>query len=243
MNAAGDHGGRKMMRAGDHVGDDFGFSRIRDGRLENADDRGGPSAEADVLAHDIRIGLESVFPEAIGEDRSAGGLGAVVAHVQQATQDGMEAHDLKISTADNAGADFAGFAESDHGEADGGEIAELAKGVNAGFKVQNFRHGEVDVLATDAECALANVDEAILIGIHQRAKEDAAYQAEDGGVGMKFKNPFSPNTKKTSPSRMRAIIAAIFIGCSSFSFALLLIPQRNQRSQPLLAQVQPEPEQ
>src|SRR6266436_8376715 len=95
----------------------------------------------------------------------------------------MEAHDLKISTADNAGADFAGFAESDHGEADGGEIAELAKGLNAGFKVQNFRHGEVDVLATDAESALPNVDEAILIGIHQRAKEDAAHQAEDGGVG------------------------------------------------------------
>ena len=74
-----------MMRAGDHVGDDLGFSRIRDGRLENSDDRGGASAEPDVLAHDIGIGLESVFPEPIGEDRGAGGLGALVAHVQQAT--------------------------------------------------------------------------------------------------------------------------------------------------------------
>src|SRR5882724_5940308 len=95
----------------------------------------------------------------------------------------MEAHDFEISTADNAGADFARLAEADHGEADGGEIPKLGKGVDAGFEVQNFRHGEVDVLATDAESALANVDEAILIGIHQRAKEDAAYQAEDGRVG------------------------------------------------------------
>jgi len=92
---------------------------------------------------------------------SAGGLGAVVAHIQQATQDGMEAHDFEISAADDAGADFAGFAESDHGEADGGEIAELGKGVDAGFEVLNFGDGEVDVLATDADSALANVDEAI----------------------------------------------------------------------------------
>src|SRR5436309_13029437 len=163
MNAAGDHGGRKMMRAGDHVGDDFSFSRIRDGRLENADDRGGPSTEADVLADDTGIGLESVFPEAIGEDRSAGGLGAIVAHVQQATQDGMEAHDFEVGAANDAGAYFAGFAESDQGEANGGEIAEFGKRVDAGLEVLNFGDGQVDVRATDPESALPNVDEAIRI--------------------------------------------------------------------------------
>ena len=36
--AAGDHGGRKMMRAGDHVGDDFSGDGIRNRRLEHADD-------------------------------------------------------------------------------------------------------------------------------------------------------------------------------------------------------------
>src|SRR5882724_9824604 len=59
---------------------------------------------------------------------------------------------------------------------------------------------------------------------------------------MKFKNPFSPNTKKTSPSRMRAISAAIFIGSPLLPSPLLLTPQGNQRPQPLLAQVKPEPE-
>src|SRR5207249_8560320 len=43
--------------------------------------------------------------------------------------------------------------------------------------------GKVDVLATDADSALPNVNEAIFIGIHQRAQEHAAHQAEDGGVG------------------------------------------------------------
>ena len=37
---AGDHGGRKMMRAGHDVGDDFGVLGIRDAWLQNADDGG-----------------------------------------------------------------------------------------------------------------------------------------------------------------------------------------------------------
>src|ERR1700691_6079809 len=32
-----------------------------------------------------------------------------------------------------------------------------------------------------------------------------------GGIGMKCKNMFEPNTTKISPSRLRAIIVAIFI--------------------------------
>ena len=41
MDAAGDHGGGKMMRAGDHVGDDFGVGGVGNRRLEDADDGGG----------------------------------------------------------------------------------------------------------------------------------------------------------------------------------------------------------
>src|SRR5258706_2191906 len=32
-----------------------------------------------------------------------------------------------------------------------------------------------------------------------------------GGIGMKCRNMFKPNTTKTSPSRLRAMIVAIFI--------------------------------
>jgi hypothetical protein len=77
-----------MMRAGNHVGDDFGFSRIWDRRLENTDDGGGSSTEANVLAEDIGIGLECLS-KVIGEDRSACGR-TIVAHVQQSTQHRME---------------------------------------------------------------------------------------------------------------------------------------------------------
>ena len=55
--------------------------------------------------------------------------------------------------------------------------------MDAGLEVLNFGDGKVDVLATDADSALPNVNEAIFIGIHQRAQEHAAHQAEDGGVG------------------------------------------------------------
>ena len=38
MFAAGDHGGGEMMRAGDDVGDDFGFDGVGNRWLEDADD-------------------------------------------------------------------------------------------------------------------------------------------------------------------------------------------------------------
>jgi hypothetical protein len=44
MEAAGDHGGREVVRAGDDVGDDFGILGIGDGRLEDTDDGGGAVA-------------------------------------------------------------------------------------------------------------------------------------------------------------------------------------------------------
>src|SRR6185369_12266119 len=44
MLASSYHRGRKVMRAGDNVGDDLGFRGIRDGRLQYANDGGGAAA-------------------------------------------------------------------------------------------------------------------------------------------------------------------------------------------------------
>src|SRR6185436_18918731 len=43
-----------------------------------------------------------------------------------------------------------------------------------------------------------------------------------GPIGMKFKNPLSPNTKKISPSKRRAINAAILIYIPPTSFLSIL---------------------
>ena len=54
--APGDHRRRQVVRAGHDVGDQFGFGRVGDRRLEDADDGRGPCAEPDDLADDRRIG-------------------------------------------------------------------------------------------------------------------------------------------------------------------------------------------
>ena len=46
MDAARDHRGGEMMRAGDDVGDDFGFGGIGNRWLEDADDGGGGACRA-----------------------------------------------------------------------------------------------------------------------------------------------------------------------------------------------------
>ena len=40
--------------------------------------------------------MERVGPEAIGEDDGAGGVGAVIARVEQAAEDGVQAHHVEV---------------------------------------------------------------------------------------------------------------------------------------------------
>ena len=148
MDAAGDHGGGEMVRAGDDVGDDFSFGWVRHGGFEDADDGGGAGAariagiEFDGLADDGRIAVERGGPEAIGEDDGAGGVGAVIVRVEQAAEDGMQSHDVEVGAVHDAAADFAGFAESNHAEADGREVAKFADGFYARLQILDFRDGE-----------------------------------------------------------------------------------------------------
>src|ERR1700723_1404424 len=93
----------------------------------------------------------------------------------------MKTHHIEIGATDNTGANFARFAEADHGETDDREIAEFCDGLHIGLDVLNFRNGEIGVLDADALGSLANIDDAVFVAIVERAKEDAAHDAEDGG--------------------------------------------------------------
>ena len=84
-------------------------------------------AEPDGLAEHRRIALERRRPEAIGQHHRAGGARAVVAHVEQPAQHRVQSHHLEVRSADDARAHLARLAQADHGEADGGEIAERAQ--------------------------------------------------------------------------------------------------------------------
>ena len=121
------------MRAGDHVGDDLGLGRIRYGRFQHAHDGGRALAELHGLADDGQIAIEGGLPEAVREDGGASGIRAVITHVEQAAHDRMKSHHLEIRAAHDSSANLAGVAEAYHGEADDGEVAELADRFDAPF--------------------------------------------------------------------------------------------------------------
>ena len=54
---------------------------------------------------------------------------------------------------------------------------------DAAAQILDFGDGEVGVVDAEAAGALADIDEAVLVAIDERAQEHAADQAEDGGVG------------------------------------------------------------
>ena len=94
----------------------------------------------------------------------------------------MKSHHIEICAADDAGANFARLAEADHGESDGGEIAEFADRLDAG-SMSWISGTENGVIHAGAHGGLADINDAVFIAIVERAEEHAAHDAEDGGVG------------------------------------------------------------
>src|SRR2546429_69302 len=112
VEAVGDHGGGKMMRAGDDVGDDLRILGVGDGGLEDADNGGGaiahgPAAKPDGFAEDGRILPKSGRPETIGENDDAGSFRTVVLKADETTEDGVEAHDFEEGAVDDASLNYA----------------------------------------------------------------------------------------------------------------------------------------
>jgi hypothetical protein len=92
----------------------------------------------------------------------------------------MKAHHVEIRSTDYAGTKFAGLAEADHREANGGEVAEA---LDARSQILNFRHRPGAVFGADAGRALPDIYEPVLVAVDQWFDEHAAHQRENGGVG------------------------------------------------------------
>ncbi len=99
----------------------------------------------------------------------------------------MKAQDFEVGAANDASLNFARLTQADHGETDGREIAERAQGLNAGAQLLDFWHGKSCVIVADAQGALADVDQPVLVAVDERLEEHAAHQREDGGVGADAK--------------------------------------------------------
>src|SRR4029079_3938 len=96
VDASLDHRRIEMVRAGDDVGDDLGFLRVRHRGFEDPDNGGGPIAQPDNLADHPRIALERTRPEAIGEHGRAFGVPAIVLWTEEAAHDRTKPHHVEI---------------------------------------------------------------------------------------------------------------------------------------------------
>ncbi len=92
VDASGDHRRRQVMRAGDDIGYDLGFGRIRNRRLQHADDGRLPRAEANAFANYGRVALERGRPEPVGQHGGAGCARPVIMLIQQPSQYRMQTH-------------------------------------------------------------------------------------------------------------------------------------------------------
>src|SRR5579884_1479865 len=185
MDTPGDHCGREVVRTGDYVADDFGFCWIRYGRFQHSDDRCRACAdriEPDGFSDYRRIAFQSSRPETISQYHRSSGVRAVIACVEQSAEDRLQADNIEIRTADNSSANHTRFAQSDHGEAHGGEVAKLANRLDAGFQILNLGDREGFVVDSQATRGLANVDQPVLSAIDERLEKNSTNQRENGGI-------------------------------------------------------------
>src|SRR5258708_5164038 len=85
MHASSDHGGGKVVRAANHIGDDLGLCGVRVRWFEDADDgraARSQAIEADSFADHGGIALEHGGPETMRKYHSAGSIRAIVSHVE-----------------------------------------------------------------------------------------------------------------------------------------------------------------
>src|ERR1700681_1709095 len=185
MDASGDHCGGEVVRTADNVDHHLGFAWIGHGWFEDTHDGGGARAEtfqANGLADNRGVFLINRAPKAIGEDCGAWCVGAVIAHVEQAAQDGVQAHHFEIIAAYDAGLDPARLAKTHHGKAKDGEVTELFDTLDAGAQIVDLGYGEGGVVCVQSRSALPDIDEAVFIAIDERAEKHPADQRKDCGV-------------------------------------------------------------
>ena len=127
--------------------------------------------------------LQRRRPEAVRQDGDAGGLRPVVLRADQAPLDRAQAHHFEVRAANDAGAHDARLAEADHGELDGGEVAERRDRRHPRLEVAQLGDRKDRVLEAQAGGAVADVNQPVLAAIGERPQQHAADDAEDGGVG------------------------------------------------------------
>jgi hypothetical protein len=186
MDAAGDHGGGKMMRADDQVADNLSVRRIGHRGFKDADDRSGTiakTAESYGLADHIRIFFVNGGPETICQHDNARGLCTTVLRSDETAENRTQTHYIKVVAADHAAVNHARFAESDHRKVHRREIAELAYGADTALDILDFWHGKRGVVLSAAGGALADIYQPVLVAVDERLKQHSAHEREDGGVG------------------------------------------------------------
>ena len=181
------HGGRKMVRAGDHVGNNLSVYRVRNRWLEHADNGRRAGAAVAVKAHyfaeDVGIGVQRVAPELVGKHNCAGCVGTIVGRSQQPSQYRAQSHHLEVIPIHDTGWNGARSTEAHYGETDLGECAEMRNGFQVRADVMNFGDGECGIRYADSRRALAKIEQLALIAIGQRTQQHCAHYAEDGRIG------------------------------------------------------------
>ena len=157
----------RIMRAGSEDADD---DRFLDRQVEDLADRG-------------RIRAEDALPVAVRQhhDRRRGLL--LVIGNQQAAPQRLHAEDLEEVRRHQPAGRAMRVAAAEHVEGPVAELDELVDGLRRGPVVGDFLEREAGVLDAGAHRRLAEVHDAVGLGVGQRPQQHPVDDAEDGGVG------------------------------------------------------------
>jgi hypothetical protein len=152
-------------------------------RSEHADDHRLFHGEIQHLSDDRRIRSEDAPPVRVGEDHDRlCALAFVLPHEHPSELRARAEHLEEVRAHQTAGRSM-GLTPPQHVERPVAEFHELIDGLRLRSVIGHFEEREARVLDARGGLRLAQVHDAIGLGIGQRAQQHSIDHAEDGGVG------------------------------------------------------------
>ncbi len=172
-----------VMLADGHIHQGLDAAGEEGHRLQHADDVHLAARDAQLATDNRRVATEAREPVAVREHNDWRRAGAVVAGVERPAKDGAEPHHGEVVASDESDVDLRGVVAVHHIERELRILGDVGERLGLLAEVVDLGDGERDVGGAEPFGGLAQVHQAIAVGVRERAEQHAAEHGEDGGVG------------------------------------------------------------
>ena len=154
-----------------------------EGRRHDADDGPGRRADVELFGEDGGIAIEAALPEAVADEERVRSAEVLFFGGEVAAEERSDLEHLKKARSDKSAGDFFGKGAGGFGEVVGVVATDGGEGGIHPVPLFEADGSDEAVGVAIADVVLVEANEAIAVGVGERAEDDGVDGGEDGAVG------------------------------------------------------------